>query len=55
MLITLKVIFKIIFQFNHEVVAQVACDILLLICDYTNTLMEWYVELPSKAIEVRIT
>lgn len=40
------------FQFNHEIVAQVACDILFLICDYVNILSERYPELLPRTIEV---
>ncbi|XP_065226643.1 ral GTPase-activating protein subunit alpha-1 isoform X2 [Planococcus citri] len=39
-------------KFNHEVVAQVACDVLCLICDYVDTILEQFPELACKTIEV---
>ncbi|KAK7603642.1 hypothetical protein V9T40_003641 [Parthenolecanium corni] len=39
-------------RFNHETVAQVACDIVFLICDYVNVLSERYPELLPRTIEV---
>ncbi|XKL61926.1 hypothetical protein PGB90_001759 [Kerria lacca] len=39
-------------KFNHEIVAQIACDILFLICDYVGTLVQYYPELPPKIVEI---
>ncbi|XP_039283019.1 ral GTPase-activating protein subunit alpha-1 [Nilaparvata lugens] len=39
-------------RFNHKVVAQVASDILLLLCDHSNFLLRNYPEIPPRIVEV---
>jgi len=40
------------FQASHAIVAQVACDSLLLLCDKADVLLELYPNVPSKIIQV---
>lgn len=38
------------FQFNNKSIAQVASDILFLLCDHTHKLSQYYPNLPNKII-----
>jgi len=40
------------FQFKNEKISQVACDNVLLLCDYIPNLLKHYPDIPSKVLEV---
>lgn len=46
-----KIIF---FQFNNENISQIACDNLILLCNYATNLLVFYPDIPSKILQVFI-
>ena len=41
-----------VFQFNNKLVAQVAADMLLLLCDHVDILLDQQPEIPRRIIEL---
>lgn len=47
-------IYRVTLQFKNRMVGQVACDMLLLLCDHAEYLLEYYPEVPKIIVEVTI-